>query len=288
MKITKAKELGLPISRRGVLALALTYHKLPLFKLSLLAFLFFSPVLAYFAYHLIAEGAIMLQYQGEATAQWTELLSFRRWSYLAIIPTYLLAAVCLSGAIRVYRRFAFGEGYILKDDFLEGIKDNWKGNLLSGLFFGVLSYLSYFLISLFSSPEALFLHYGLLIVYFVLLMFFSVAFFLTVCLRDIYTNTFFGYIKGAASLFIAYLPSSALIYLMLVLPLALFIFLSGVIPTGFCLIAYFILVLLYAFFGYSLAYLSSFLLYARAADEAINKTQFPSEYRKGLYKGDNP
>lgn len=262
---------------------ALKYQKLVLFKLSLIVFLFLLPVMAYGLYGLIAEGSIIIAYAEDAEKQWLELVAFRRLSYLSLIAFSVLYSLAATGAARVYRRYSYNEGYILKDDFLEGLKDNWKPNLATGLAYGTAAYGLYFLISLVSSGEAVFLHYGLLIVYFVLLGLLFVSLTYMIFLRDIYKNTVPGYFKAAAGLLFKYLPYSLLAALMGIWPFALFYLFAGAIPSGICIIAVLVLDFLYAFFN-SLAGISNFLLFAYMADESVNKNGFPSQYRKGLYR----
>lgn len=61
-----------------------------------------------------------------------------------LIPVFMIISVGLSGIARVLQRMVYGEGILLKDDFLHGIKINFKQYLILSLIYGVIRWIVVF------------------------------------------------------------------------------------------------------------------------------------------------
>lgn len=193
------------------------------------------------------------------------------------IVCFMVFSLALSGVSYVYRCLSYGEGVILKSDFLKGIKKYWKPFLLVGFFAG----LSYFLMSYTSTLwSASSVDNGAFSVLSGLTIGFFYAFLVPIFLFSLsqavyYELPFFKSLSNS----IRFTLSS---YLRLI-PFLLFVYafslLSLIVYPVFTALAFLSAIILLL-----PIYILAFHSFALSLfDKAINKEYYPSVYLKGLY-----
>lgn len=193
--------------------------------------------------------------------------------YGAILETVftLLASLSLSGAGRIMRSLLWGEGILFWDDFKIGIKQNYRNTSLLFFFFGIL-------LSLCRFVESFYIEYLLGIPFYVLLILLVIPVFIIASIfSSVYECGPFRAIANATKLYFPYwwkfLLSGAALFVCLY---ALTWLESLPVLVAFLHILLCVFALpLYLLFLYSL----SFSLF----DKYINREQFPTYYRAGLY-----
>lgn len=138
-----------------------------LFKINILTFLFFIPlILLLFLRSSMIAGfntqvpygqAIGLGYQALGTlvgAAEGITLSANTYSLLFLPIVFVVASLGISGAVYVIRNLVWSEGIFVANDFWHGIKANAKQIIVSALFYSVAIYTSILLLSFASNLEA--------------------------------------------------------------------------------------------------------------------------------------
>ena len=190
--------------------------------------------------------------------------------YLAIESGVLLVVSFVeAGVLRIIKRLCYGQGILFGADFLEGIKENWKGTLGHFILFVLLSFLcEYGAVLLSGNPL---MHYLLRVVHFGLIL---PIFLVALSVSAIYSDGFFRKLGVSIAVFLKHLPSLALASIILFAPLLLllipFTYAQIFVPIGFGLL------------WIAPARLVFALLLNRALDKEINEKSMPSIYRKGL------
>ncbi len=192
--------------------------------------------------------------------------------YYAInLGLLVIIGVFFGGIQRIYKRIAFGQGYLFGGDFLEGIRENWKENLLRFGIHGALELLFGFA-SLLVLPQPILSYvlkgflYGIL----------RPAFLVGLFVGAIYSDPFGRKSYVSILIFLKYLPYALLAYAMLCWPSLLFLignsFVQLFLPMILC------------FVSAPLGYLGAALLMNYVLDKAVNASSFPELVRKGLSK----
>ncbi len=96
-------------------------------------------------------------------------------------------------------------------------------------------------------------------------------------IANTYSSTFKEYANNMMFFYIKTFPSSLLMSLVLLLPVAL-----SMLPTNLLVIKYVITILVILFY-YPATLLGMNLLSSYSFDEVINKENYPEYYRKGLF-----
>lgn len=179
------------------------------------------------------------------------------------------------GLLRVIRQLTYGEPVVFKYDFSLGYKENFKTGLLLGFIVGIAKFIFDLVIVSFASSAIIKTLAYVIFLLILLPMFIVCAYYCT-----IYKNKM-GRALGHS--FLLYLKGSWRILLTMVvgiLPFLLLDLLLNWVPIK--QIIYIVLVL----FLIPLVLLVGFLVMNYVFDEAINISQYPSLYRKGLYMSD--
>lgn len=181
----------------------------------------------------------------------------------------LIVGVFYGGVQRIYKRMAYGQGFLFGGDFLEGIRENWKENLIRFAIHGLLEFAFGFLsLMVLSKPILAYVlkgfHYGIL----------RPAFLIGLFLGAVYSDHFGKKFFVSIVVFIKYLPHAMLMYTMLCWPSLLFLI-------GISFIQLFLPMIL-AFVSLPFGYLGAVLLANYVFDKAINASSFPDLVRKGL------
>ena len=129
-------DIDLPINRRDQFKKTYRHNFTFVLKLSLLTSLFFIIPAIWLFMNSLIEGGIIAKYSDDVAKQWENLLMYRRFASLTIIPCSLIISVGLAGAFYVMKRFIENRGVILMSDFGIGIRDNVKRYLFLTLFYG--------------------------------------------------------------------------------------------------------------------------------------------------------
>lgn len=255
-----------------------------LFQLGLILAVFALPSLALAVFHLIYEGAILSALAEDSIAQWSELLAYRRFAMFAVVPAFALFSVGVAGASHVLRLFLFNQGFQLKDDFLIGIKRNWKNDILFALGGSFIIAILNFLITIVADPEAAALYFGLAISLFGISILVYCSFIYACFLNEVYEERFVRYLAVSIAFFFKAPHYALLVYFLVPGLFALLVLLNGLFTYVVILVSALILFFAFIFGGLSFGLLISFLLFASLADRFINAKQFPNLYRKGLFK----
>lgn len=275
------KPYTLPVTRTDLFKAAYRMDLMVLIRLSLLISLFFIPLFCFVTADGYFERAVMSQIAASsAPSDFSPLLKLRIYMDLLYIPCFSVGSLGLSGAFNYLKRYSFNEGAVLKRDFWGGIKSNWKESLAVSFFYSALFYLLMFSLNYLSILN--FSYYVVLSVFcwvFVLLILVQVLFAFTQI--PIYTNGFGMIIKTSFFFACSRLFKGLLVALLTFLPLI-------IVPFFGNQIADYILILLYIFLGFSNATLIVTLFCEDSFDALVNKKQFPSIYKKGLFTSPIP
>ncbi len=193
------------------------------------------------------------------------------------ILCFMIFSIALAGVSYVYRCLGYGEGVILKSDFIKGIKKYWKPFLLVGFFAGLFYFLMSYTSTLWSAASSdissLSIVSGLTIGFFYA---FLVPLFLFSLAQAVYYElplfkSLSNSVRFTLARYFFLIPFLLFIYAFSLLTLIVY-------PVIMALSFLASIVLFLPFF------ILSFHLFALASfDEAINKEYYPSVYRKGLY-----
>lgn len=201
------------------------------------------------------------------------LSSLYLWiTFIFIVPVF----ISLGGILRVLRQYIWFEPVFFKEDFVKGIKDNWKATLLWGTIAGlgyVLS--SYALILPGLNQFIVYLPYAVLLIVI-----------LPICLLVIeqsivYQETNLKYFTNSLILYIKHLLYILLFSLICYLPFA-FIY-AGEIIGGFFYILFIIIFMALVIFVLPLFLLIHLLNAFRIFDISINRQNYPQLMGKGLF-----
>lgn len=184
------------------------------------------------------------------------------------IPCFMVLSMGFAGVFAIFRELIYDEPVFMKEDFLAGIKGEWRSFLLISVFVGVFSFLSDWLPMYIPSP-----YVGAIFPAFNFVLAFPVLF-LSLFLSSTYSNPFFTHIRFSFSLYFHYFPSAFGTFLLCFAPYFL-----SYIPI--LLLKYILLILVLVLF-LPFALLFAYENQMRIYDPLINKEQFPSYYQKGL------
>lgn len=262
---------SLPHNRKEVFFDLLRHRKMDLFFLSSLTFSFFIPLAVDLFYFNFLENVAI------ANDKLDYLFSLIFYSMLIMLPCMLIGFIGLAGAFHVAKKIVWQEGITLASEFFQGIKENWKHALVSGMLFGVSLFGlvvggSYLLIFSRQMPALCGVGIGALIVIF-LFIGMSLALFYT---QDVYyENTYLITLKNSFRflgllnwkiLVIFLLFTGALVALcaLNLITLSIGLFLFAILNS--------VVIILYTLISHS------------AFDKFINEVNYPEMVNKGLYK----
>ena len=239
-----------------------------LLGLGVLLLLFFIPFFASIVYKDLAILAIN-QADMEIEEKSSSLLFIGLLFSILTIFGLLIFSIGLAGVMKLLKQLIYDEPIFFKDDFLTGIKENYKSFLLLSFFAGLLNLISNVIGILFDNVLLLKIIFPALnFVLFYPVIF--VSFFLT----STYSNRLLVTLRSSLLIYIKHFPSVFLCFA-LVYGVSFYqyidIMLLKYLLIVFTLLLYFPILLL-----------SSYLNQIRIYDYLINKDQFPSYYLKGL------
>lgn len=267
---------NLPNSRLKQFFSYFSDKKLLLFKLNLLTFIFFIPLIAW---HFLSLGYISDIFSQDIT----QILNEYSTISLTVLGTSSLLLIILfiglGGLFYVLKLLSHNEIISLWHDFFKGIKKNIKDFSLIGIITAILLYListAILYLILYMSVEGVSLLYLFFLISLIVILFVLVSIVLiSLSLCTYYQMSISQLIKGSFKLFILKLPKYFLLLIITIIPLLLLLLSSKliIIIIGYLLSLIFYLVL-------------TGLLYNQISlglfDELINKEQYPSIYKKGL------
>ena len=273
----KSVLISLPVNRVQLFKFTFKTQWSMLVKVSLLLTVFAIPLFILGIVKGVVSSNIMFQMQqnpdnGELLKQY-----FSQQIFLDIfnIPCFVILSLGFAGAYTVIKQFVFQEGFTFFKSFFQGIKKNGKEFALVTLFFSVIYYLLLFLQNYLSLMN--FEVYIMVTIFTTLIsvLIFNMVIF-AYCQIPIYTNRFFQLIKNSFLFTFSRLWKISGVLIITFIPLL-------IVSLFQSLIAAFIIYFAYIFIGFGYAVLFTTLYCHSVFDEMVNKTQFPSIYRKGLY-----
>ena len=273
----KSVLISLPVNRVQLFKFTFKTQWSMLVKVSLLLTVFAIPLFILGIVKGVVSSNIMFQMQqnpdnGELLKQY-----FSQQIFLDIfnIPCFVILSLGFAGAYTVIKQFVFQEGFTFFKSFFQGIKKNGKEFALVTLFFSVIYYLLLFLQNYLSL-----MNFELYIMVTIFTTLISVLIFNMVifayCQIPIYTNRFFQLIKNSFLFTFSRLWKISGVLIITFIPLL-------IVSLFQSLIVAFIIYFIYIFIGFGYCVLFTTLYCHSVFDEMVNKTQFPSIYRKGLY-----
>lgn len=262
-------ESQLPSTRRKQFFDIITHRYGLILKLGLLMALFFLPLLL----SVMVKDAFLIiirigNYDDVPSRQFAVNVIY----CVAIFVSLIIFFIGQSGFFKIYKELIYGDPIFLKEDFIHGIKENIKPFLVISSFVG-LFYVAEILISL------LFDNVYIQIIPFA----FNLALIFPLCyvstfLSTYYSNGFMVNLKTSFALYLRRFPLELLGYV-LSFGMIFFQYIS-LIYVKYALLIFFVIFLL------PLSILVGHEANAAIFDELINQSQFPSFYKKGLYKKD--
>ena len=273
----KSVLISLPVNRVQLFKFTFKTQWSMLVKVSLLLTVFAIPLFILGIVKGVVSSNIMFQMQqnpdnGELLKQY-----FSQQIFLDIfnIPCFVILSLGFAGAYTVIKQFVFQEGFTFFKSFFQGIKKNGKEFALVTLFFSVIYYLLLFLQNYLSLMNfEVYIKVTIFTTLISVLIFNMVIF--AYCQIPIYTNRFFQLIKNSFLFTFSRLWKISGVLIITFIPLL-------IVSLFQSLIAAFIIYFAYIFIGFGYAVLFTTLYCHSVFDEMVNKTQFPSIYRKGLY-----
>ena len=264
---TKFEESNLPSTRRKQFGdiLKLRYRSLVFIGLMLL--LFFLPIMVCILYKDSSQISAIQKLEGEELSN--QLIFINLLFSWLLIPTIMIFSLGLAGALKVIRRLIWGEPIFLREDFLTGIKENWKGYLVVSFIGGVLNAINTLIVSF--MPSNNFLAYLPLIALLALFypVIFVFAFYNVIYAEKVGKNLVNSLKLYFRSVFITFLFCLLCYSLTLIkyVPSILKYFLAGLV------IIFVLPIFLLMFYEYEIY----------VFDKHINSYQYPQFVNKGLY-----
>lgn len=257
----------LPRTRKAQFKDILKLRYLTLVRSGLMLLLFFLPIMLCIIYRDSSQIMIIKNYEGE---ELTNQLIFSNllFSWL-LIPSIMIFSIGLAGSLKVIRRLIWSEPIFFRDDFLTGIKENYKGYLPISLFGGILNAINTLIVSY--MPSNNFLSYLPLIALLVLFypVIFIFAFYNVIYSDNVGKNLMNSLKLYFRSVFITFLFCLLCYSLVLIryIPSILKYFLAAII------IVLVLPIFLLMFYEYEI----------HIFDKYINSYQYPHFVKKGLY-----
>lgn len=280
------KSSMLPKNRREEFFFLVKMNYRQLVYLGIILLLFLLPVIVTYSLKNIHLGILQNTYineyssaeegaNAEYLSSYISISSLYLWvTFIFIIPVF----VSLGGIFRVLRQLIWFEPVFFKDDFIKGIKDNWKATLLAGII-SSLGYVfsSYALILPGLSQYIIYLPYAALLVVI-----------LPICLliieqSIIYQESNFKFFTNSLILYFKNLLFMLLFSFLCYLPFVLIY--VGEIIGGFSYIAFNVVFMALTIFATPLLFLAHLLNSFRAFDVSINRSNYPQLVGKGLFVG---
>lgn len=202
------KEEYLPHSRKDQFFDILKNNRHEIFFIALLLILFAVPYFITF----VVKGVLVLN--ASTTLTGDDLTTFVFWTEIfyrtSMIVTFPFLAIGLAGVLKIIRRLAWGEPVFFREDFAQGIKENYKHFLLISIIFPILYLTEYASIYFYNESFVGFITAGIniLVLFPVLLTHLYVTTYYknkyrknVVLSFEVYTNSFLRTLLNVISLF---------------------------------------------------------------------------------------
>jgi len=242
-------------------------------------FLFAIPYIGLFVFRFVASEFYMsalINGGVEDSVIAFNFVIFRLIFDAANIISYCIIGVGLAGASRVFFNLIYGEGILFKDDYISGIKKNYKTYIIAAIIYSIFKTLFRLVSGLLSltNTTGYSILYGVLII--VTYVFIVPVIFMMVNLNTLYKIKISNNFKTSSSYVLtSFIPIglfTILLFFVLYLPLIAQLFIIILI---ICIITIFVVPIYLLVWKLYLAYLF---------DRNINETQYPDFYKKGLSK----
>ena len=279
------KAIDLPITRKDQFKKTYRYNFTFIIKVSLLTSLFFIiPAVGLFMNSLI-EGSILAKYSGVISLQWENLLMYRRFASLSIIPFMLIISLGLAGAFNVMKRFIENEGVMLIQDFRIGIKDNAKRYLAITFFYSLIVSLLFLGTNMFNKADQSIYYLSFLIFAILMSIILGIGYLYSLNIHISYEASLWECIYKGLLFSIKQIGWNLL---MILSSITIFIvaYLLNVYLLNSNPIIIWIDILIFLVFGLGHSLLVVSLFIKNSFDKDINKKQFPEHYHKGLFDGE--
>lgn len=262
----------LPNNRKAQFFTILANRKTLLFKAGLITLLFFVPLLIVSSFKTVCVYQLYAQYQAE-TITYEYLQQYLSYTNLlaslVYVPCAVVASIGLAGLNRLVHQLIFGEGILFKEDYVLGIKNNWKQYAVYTFVLAMVYVIGRLLLFRYSeNVVSVVLFFALCIIavpyYLVLLMYSNVY---SSHGAELIKNAFYAQVKGGWKTIVHTIIVS--------IPcICIALFASGYLFL-FLMIAYLLLLPLIALIGNS--------LFADVFDDAFNYLNNVEIVKKGLY-----
>ncbi len=280
------KVIDLPITRKDQFKKTYRYNFTFILKVSLLTSLFFIiPAVGLFINSLI-EGSILAKYNGDSSLQWENLLMYRRFASLSIIPFMLIISLGLAGTFYVMKRFIENQGVMLIQDFKIGIKDNAKRYLAITFFYSLIVSLLFLGANMFNKADQSIYYLSFLIFAILMSIILGIGYLYSLNIHISYEASLWECIYKGLLFSIKQIGWNLL---MILSSITIFIvaYLLNVYLLNSNPIIIWIDILLFFVLGLGHSLLVTSLFIKNSFDKDINKKQFPEHYHKGLFDGEN-
>lgn len=260
-------EADLPATRKKQFGDVLKLNYRILVFIGIMLMVFFLPILMCILYRDSSQITAIKNYEGEELSN--QLIMINLVFSGLLIPSLMIFSLGLAGSLKIIRRLIWGEPVFLKDDFLIGIKENWKGFVVVSLLAGILNLINTLVVSF--MPGNNFLTYLPMIALAVL--FYPIVF-VFAFYNVVYSDKIFKNLSNSLKL---YFRSVFLTFLMCIIcyTLLLIKFIPNIYRyiVAIVVIIFIVPILLLMFYEFEIS----------VFDKHINSHQYPQFYRKGLY-----
>ena len=278
--------IDLPVTRRDQFAKTYRFNLTFIIKLSLLTSIFFVLPAVWLFFSSLIEGGILSKYQDDVTMQWMNLLMYRRFASLSIIPCMLIVSIGLAGAFYVMKRFIENQGVILIQDFFIGIKDNVKRYLLITLIYSSVISILFVGANMFNGADQSMYYLAFLIFAILVTIILSIGYLYSLNIHISYEASLWECVYKGLLFSIKRIGLNLLMILCSVFIFLVAYFLNVYLLNNNPIIIWIdISVFFLIGLGHSILIISLFI--KNSFDKDINKKQFPEHYHQGLFDGEN-
>ena len=259
-------ESSLPSTRKKQFFDNLTHRYRLLLLIGIVLVTFFIPFLAALIYR---DSSLMIIAAQGYEDEIQRMFSIEIIYSLLTIPCFIIFFIGLAGIMKVIKELVYSEPIFFKDDFLTGIKENWKPFIIIAIFVSIFNLMDTLLFNAFSN---IYIRVIPASVNFALI--FPLCF-VSLLISMTYANKFFVTLRSAVIIYFIFFPRIILSF-----ALTFGVLLFKYIPLFY---VKYIVIIIYLLLVLPITILGTYESITNIFDELINKNQYPDYYKKGLF-----
>lgn len=259
-------ESNLPSTRRKQFFDNLSHRYKLLLLIGIVLTIFFIPLLAALIYR---DSSITIIVAQNFEDEYQKIFSIEIIYSLLTIPCFIILFVGLSGIMKIIKELVYSEPIFFKEDFIAGIKENWKSFIMIAIFISLFNIMDTLLSYSFNN-----IYIKTIPVSFNFALIFPLSF-VGLLISATYSNRFFITLKNSIVIYFRFFPTILLSYILT----------FGVLTFRYIPIIFikYSVIIIYLLFVLPITVLGSYENITYIFDETVNKTQYPNYYKKGLF-----